>query len=451
MTKWGNDALEEATRLDVPPRSVLFSLKLEGASGATREGVLEYAQRLAHEHQVPVRKLLAEIILPEAQIKGAFFIPGHFSGHAIKGCNGWSRYAIAFTGAMQRLTGRADVANGSMSAWAKLFSDQGYAVARRRWCRECLRAQGGNVVTYSLLWSFDVARVCPIHQLDLADVCHFCGAPQPTVSDALIEGLCFRCGRSLLDGGNTQTLWKDPREAFFAQSVANMISVGGQARGFASVDNYKRRLMEAAVDTCGGSLWKLERILGLSDGLLRASGRRRFPLFLEIAYRLGVDPVTFLGPNTAPIEPVVPCNTRYRLLRQYSIEEVADIRQRAQSSLTEALARADRLTTRREFAKSAGVEISSLASLLPDAVASLGAHNKRIRMSVRRQRRRRQSKLVRGAMLDLSTTSGPFTSISIRRAMQSVGVHPRDKPLRRMAIRMLKVLLAKKNDFVLVG
>ncbi len=431
--------LDDVSTSAMPTRSRLYSLPLSGSCGSTQEALLDYAQRLSVAHGVKVRQLFALIVLPEADLQGAFFVPGHFSAHAVRGCSGWSRYALALLAAMQRLTGREDLARGSLASWAGLLDSRGYVARSRRWCPECLREQSmRGIHTFRLSWAFDAVRVCTIHQLLLRESCHRCGKAQPVIGDALAHGLCEHCQANLAQGPARTVRPSTAVSDFFnARAVVGMIDACETAAGFATSSVYKQRLREAAEHAANGSIFRLEKRLNLSYGSLSGASRPTLGFFLEIMYRLGVEPVTFLtAAGVVQPDPSLSVE-RYRRQRHLTPAELLELRKRVDSRLDQALHDQTRLTTRLELVRDVGINNSCLQAHFGDVKASLHAHNDRIRPDIHRAIWKHRSDLIRQAMCELVAKGGPYTAAAIARSLRAIGVHRRNPRVRRLAIDAL--------------
>lgn len=436
------DEADTATPLK---RSVLFSLPLEGKAPHEQEGVFEYAMRLSVEHHLHVRDLLAHVILPAARLDGAFFAPGHFSAHALRGCNGWSSYAVAFLAAMQELTGRADLWNGSMVRWGALLDPRGYAAKTRRWCPECLRLQRARGYhTFSLLWAFDPVRVCPAHELMLCERCGRCGAAQPIVGDSVPLGRCANCAAPLSESrADAAKLPSAAADLFRASAVAGMIEARERASLLAVGTQFRLQIVQAARACAQGSIHRLEKQLNFS--YMSLGGARKFTLayFLELMYRLGVAPVPFLaGESSAQPDPRRAASP-WRAQRRLAAAELAELGVRVAESLERAKANASRMTTRREFTQGIGLSNSAFQTHFPDAKRELRAHNDSIREAVHVALWTARTEAIERAMRRLVDHRGPYTASAIATSLRQEGLHRRHPRVRQLAMDALRKALAE--------
>lgn len=425
--------LEDQPVLSLPPRSRLFSLPPAGEDGCTREALLDYTQRLSVQHRVRVRDLLARIVLPEAEMKGAFYVPGHFTAQSIRGCSGWSSYAQSFLGAVQRLTGRLDVEKTSLAGWHGLLNERGYVARGRRWCPECLREQEGQGFHHlCLLWSFDPVRVCPKHLVWLCEQCMHCGKQQPVIGNALARGLCEHCHHSLQAcDGKTVHVESAARECFDARALAGMIE-SSEAKRIASCANYQDRLRAVAVATAGGSLFRLERQLNLSYGALLSGRRPGLRSFLEVMYRLGEGPVAFLEGSAAARPTPGRVDLPFRTAVPMGRADIDRLEQRVEDRLLAALSVPDKVTTRTQLVRDLGISNACLSSHFRGAQRRLRAHNDQARPKVHAALWSRRATLVNEAVAALVAESRPLSASFINEALRTLGLHRRNPRVRRL-------------------
>lgn len=427
--------LEDSPSLELPPRSRLFSLNMAGSDDFGQEAILDFAQRLSAVHRVRVRDMFAQVILPEANVKGAFYIPGHFAQHAIRGCNGWSAYGQAFVAAMQRLTGRADMAYGSLANWAGLLSDRGYVATQRRWCSECLRLQeDSGFHWFSLIWAFEAVRICPIHMVTLSEVCGRCGRGQPWIGDAVALGLCVHCHAPLKGAypGTPEPLDRE-RTLTYANAVADMISAARLPPEILTIQNYQLRLQEAADRAAGGSLMRLENQLNLNAFTMGGHQRHTMAFFLELMFRLGTTPMAFLTGELKGAPRPDRSKVRFVLRHVLSAVDIEAAHKRVDERLRLALADDSKITTRIQFARDVGISNSCLGTHFSEAKLALREHNDKIRPLIRQRQWDLRARAIQKAMCRLMERSLPLTASSVSKALIEIGLHRRHPTVRRLA------------------
>lgn len=287
----------------IPPRSRLYSLKMDGSDGNTQEALLDYCQRLASAHCVSIKDLLRTEIIPLTQICGARFI-SRFSQAYAKTINGYGKYADQIAEALQELTMQPALTRGTFLHWKGIFDPKGSGLLhpQRRWCPSCLAdaQEHGSLVSHALIWSVSVVSHCPIHLTPLRDICEQCGMAQLFLSDQAALGRCSHCGAPL---GAPDGLWSyvapSERQQFFSKAVAGMIAMGDRAQELAKPELLAARLKEVVQLHFGGSIRHLEREIGYrktsTAKWFRMEARPQFNLLLELCYRISVLPVDLLS------------------------------------------------------------------------------------------------------------------------------------------------------------
>lgn len=85
---WDDDEVQ------LPPRSRLYHLKLEGQGSQEQESLLGYAHRVADAHVIPIIKLLKAEVIGRTDMRSAWFTSG-FSKKYSKTINGYGKYAVS--------------------------------------------------------------------------------------------------------------------------------------------------------------------------------------------------------------------------------------------------------------------------------------------------------------------------------------------------------------------
>lgn len=431
--------VEDATAIQIPTRSRLYCLPIEGTSAADQESILDYAQRLSLEHHLKVRDLFARIILPEAGIVGAFFIPGHFSSHAVRGCNGWSRYGKAFLGAMERLTGQAELYRGSLAAWGAVLSDSGYVGRIRRWCPGCLLDQEPRGFhTFSLAWAFEPVRVCALHRCRLCECCSLCGAPQPLLGELLAAGLCSSCRRPLAHSKANPIDHDDAEDLYQSLAVQRMIELVSRAPSLISLEQLQRQVDAAAAALCSGSLFRLERHLGLSCGALRRSDKPTLRFLLEVARRLGSDPASLLDGTASLVPTPGGCTVPFRTTRRLTEHEASQLTIQLQARLSAAVQNDEHITTRRELIADLGISNALLGARFPKVVQELRRHNDEIRPGVNLAKEENRRREIHAVIRKLVLDGDCLNSAQIGRALAEKGFHQVDPEVRRFVAQSVE-------------
>jgi hypothetical protein len=265
----------------------------------------------------------------------------------------------------------------------------------------------------------------------------------------LPQGLCAHCLAPLCDAPEEAvSLVAAGADYFKARSVAGMIAAGERAAGLATIATYRGALQRAADHLSNGSVHTLEKRLKLSHKALSAHGRRTLGIFLEVMYRLGAEPVPFLG-GQAPIQPDPTLSeTPYRTQQPFSKQEKAEVSARMEARVALALADETRLTTRLEVARDVGITNSYLQDHFPRVKDALRDHNARIRTKLDDALWARRTELIEKAMRELVVGRGPFNKKTIAQVLKQIGLDLRDPRVRKMAAYSLdRALMAMQSSF----
>ena len=432
--------LEEAPVLEMPPRSRLYSLAMAGTCGATQESLLDYAQRLSLAHCVKVRHLFADVILPEANLTGVLYRKDKFNDSSIRGCSGLSRHAFAFLDAMEQLTGRNDLVAGTLTPWAGLLTCRGYAAASRRWCAHCLDGQHGQgFFSYSLLWSLKPVLACPLHRIRLSEQCDRCSKKQPIIGDAHLRGMCNTCHAPLvLAHGSQKPVSASTREIFIAEAASDMIVNSRLALKLTGTGLYQRRVADAATLLCRGSIRRLALQIEMSRDVLMT--RPSLSTFFEITYRLGVKPVDFLNGISVSVLNQDVLATKYPVHRKTLFAPMSELTERVAKRLAIALMDEHHVTSGETFASDLGCSCPTLYKKFPEAMKELTRHNAYIRYKIQKEKWRQSKDKISAAMQKLINKGGPYTALSINKALVEIGFHIRHPDVRKLAKEALATM-----------
>lgn len=420
--------LKDKDNIQMPVRSRLFNLPMVGLCGATQESILSYTHRVCAEHHVPARRMMREFILPETGLSGLLSIVRSnplLASANILSLNGSSEHSATFSAAMQKLTGRQGLSSGTFLSWQGLLGRRIAMAPSRQWCPHCLAQQSDREhVSFSLIWAPMDVRACPIHKAMLLDRCARCDRTQPILSDHLTRGQCEHCRLELGNSLQCEAASKaSDRDVYVAEAVAEMVWAGSSDMEFATAARHRSRLQEIADENCGGSLQKLGTQLQLGRTLRDCTGRTTLPTFLEVTYRLGVKPLTYLQ-ETGSV------NAKYQGLassgrsRRHMTPDAADeLRGAFSTIIKESVQVPDQAIVISEVARRLRVPALRLFSRFPDLVKVVREHNVRAR-TVRREKQRVLSELAaRAAMRDLVEQNGRVTARAFRKALTDAGIH----------------------------
>lgn len=422
-------------------------LPMKGDAALEQEGVLDYAQRLAHVHQLRTKQFFARVLLPRADMQGAFFIPNYFSDRAVAGCNGWSGYAQSFLAALQNMTGLRELEQGSMAHWKDLLDPRGYVAKTRRWCAICLRNDTESVgsVYYRLLWSFEQIKCCPVHETLLDDRCPSCGLDQPWINDQIVVGRCAHCTTSLSKGriGHRRA---EERHLDDARALAGMIAERIGARESASIGNFQLSIQRAADQLVGGSIFRLERLLGFSYMSLATNRRRSLSFFLEVVRRLGVSPSQFFARDTDFLSSVRLGGPPYRTFVRPCVLDISSAEAAIVAQLNRLAAHPSEVLSHASLAACTGITLGALRGRYPEAMRVLRHHNDAVRASKRNRQQAALKLSIEAKMRELVDSGVAITANSIAIALCAIGAHRRNPWVRKIAIAAVHEYVTSRRN-----
>ncbi len=193
---------------DLKVGTVLYGLEPRGLGGPARESLRGYLVRLAAEHALRPRDLVARVLVQLEPSISPWAYASFFARHALT-IDGIGVYAETFARALGGGTGRRDLASLSMLPWASLLPPNGKSLLARRprWCPECLRAGWATPdgAHWQLRWSLAAVSHCSDHGIPLHDRCGHCGRLQPALPRHPTIGYCDHCLSPLFDLTSTNS------------------------------------------------------------------------------------------------------------------------------------------------------------------------------------------------------------------------------------------------------
>lgn len=116
----------DLTRPDVPPRSRLYGLALQGSGTPLVEGLLSYVIRLADAHAVTPAMLITHAVLPslhpEPGLHPATTRLYHLWGAYGNVLNGFRHATMQWSTLLARLTGQTGLTAGTLLAWQAVLA-----------------------------------------------------------------------------------------------------------------------------------------------------------------------------------------------------------------------------------------------------------------------------------------------------------------------------------------
>lgn len=389
--------------------TALFGLVPIARGTAQREGLRGYLVRLACEHQVRPRDLIARVLGPSSQFVAQLDYARFYSRYA-QPIDGLGWYARLFSSALNEATGRNDLQQLTLLPWSELLAPQGQTLlaSHPQWCPECL-AQGlvNGIVWWQLRWSIAQFGWCPDHHVALMSRCPACGRPQPAVPRAPTLVHCDHCGCLLVESeasGSRAPPHEDERSTM-AALVSDLVDCQDRMDG-EPLSRWKSFLLEQVAALPDHRRAALCRHVGLParglQGWLGKGKRVAMHSLLAVCLALGASPASiFADPQPRSMRRAclaagrVKANTRPRPRHSLAV------RTAALHQLSEALHCAGMPPTLRELARTRGVSRAYLVYWFPAQCRAISARRKAVLAENRRVALEERTALIREAVKSL--------------------------------------------------
>lgn len=194
-------------RMSAPDPSRLYHLEPIGMESPWVESFTSYVARLAAAHQVYVRALVTDEILPSLKQSHLHRDGAPRYDHLTTfwkrsaTLNGTSPTTSTWVDALEQLTRRQDLRFLTMLPWAEVLSCRGCVRRTQAWCPACYQEwrETEQPIYQPLLWALEVIKVCPRHGIRLHERCPYqdCGQNLPHLAPHLQLGYCSHCQRWL--------------------------------------------------------------------------------------------------------------------------------------------------------------------------------------------------------------------------------------------------------------
>ena len=206
--------------LEIPRRSRLYSLEPIAVETPFTESLSSYLTRLATEHCLPLKKLIAGEIAPvvlgeqyqlEMLSKNVSTLFGNSDAKpAINGMRDMTRSLVE---ALEQLTLRQDLRYLCCFTWKGVIKERSLFRQHKAWCPQCFEArrQENQPIYEPLLWSFRDVNYCLQHNCQLCARCPHCDSSLKAIANNSRLGFCDRCKQWLgCDTNNAETKINEP-------------------------------------------------------------------------------------------------------------------------------------------------------------------------------------------------------------------------------------------------
>lgn len=345
-----------------PPRTRLYPLEPIGIGTPFVEGLTGYVLRLAEAHALPVgaltrlelgRYTFTAIPDPPSQNKRNVCRCWPISYPA----NGVEESAVKWAHALERLTLRTDLHLLTFLAFGDFFCSLSLFRRLRTWCPACFEEwrTSGDTIYEPLLWSLQVASVCPRHRERLISVCPHCQTSMRQLAFFSCPGYCGRCEGwlgVLQEGGGRGKVSAGSSEYWVSKSAGELLALAPRGKhdsgllrrafreNFEACVNYLFRGNRAACAKFIGCTptsvynWRNGAAAPGIAQLLQLSERLRIPIgkFLTVRSAAGVRDWKFIKPAASGYAPPI---VRHRPAQETRRALKLALRERPSPSLRE--------------------------------------------------------------------------------------------------------------------
>jgi len=220
----------DLTRPDVPPRSRLYGLTLQGIGTPLVEGLLSYVIRLADAHAVTPAMLITHEVLPylhpEPGLHPATTRLYHLWDDYGSVVNGLRPTTEHWSTCLTRLTGQTELTAGTLLAWQAVLAPTHLLRRTHAWCPHCYAAwHAAGLPRYApLLWSLAVVTVCPQHGTRLQERCPACERTIPCLHRQARIGYCPHCATMLTTIDDPAPTAPDSWACWVARQVGDLLA-----------------------------------------------------------------------------------------------------------------------------------------------------------------------------------------------------------------------------------
>ncbi len=374
----------ESTWPELPERTHLFNLEPIGLGTPIVESLTSYIIRLAAEHQVTPSIIVSQDIASVSQKVAVDWkgYPELFKKSSIS-INGLSDTALEITDAVQRLTGRSDLAALTMTRWRSVMAPTGLVRSCQAWCPVCFEEWRikGKPLYEPLMWSLKETELCINHYVPLEINCPKCRRTHGPLTRRSTQGFCPWCqswlGQSGLGKKQGQNLLEDLDNWLRAKSfgVARLVGTPLPQLNLTPQETFARNIRFLRENQFKGNTTGFSRAIHhCQDTIEMWSAGEQLPQLVSVlfvAYRFGIRPQDLFLADLSDGRPILihDCSpqTATRVKRKKRPMKRAEVERYLKSTLNAD----DPPPSLRRICMRKGLSQSRVAAIFPDLARTL--------------------------------------------------------------------------------
>lgn len=201
----------------------LYNIEPIGTGTTDVEGLPGYIKRLAEAHFVTPGTLMKYEIYPKSP---DYFYYIAFLNYERKSLQISVDFINETIGILETKTGNQDIRNTTISKYgSKIFSELKYR-KYAAWCPICFEESkiSGQEVYEPLIWCFKDIMICRKHNVNLVDVCPYCGRHIKRITSRARAGYCSYCQAWLGTIKFNDTSLVEKQDITVYNQISNMVS-----------------------------------------------------------------------------------------------------------------------------------------------------------------------------------------------------------------------------------
>jgi hypothetical protein len=300
----------------VSERSRFYPLPAIGIGTPYVESLTSYACRLTAAHSISFGLFYEYLLIPSLNKTYLAAPPQHGSAftlsgahiNRIKAVNGLGKMAKEWTGLLETLTLRNDLAFLTLSALSDVIPNWKLLRTFQAWCPSCYEEmiQAKQTLYQPLLWLIAAVNLCSKHRRPLLSRCPYCQRQLYPLSRRVHLGYCPRCGYWLGESHDELNAVNIPLskegidwQLSITNNMEELLTALPSLNGHSARETMVESLHECISISTGGVITHFAKLIGKHLSTVHGwyQGRVKIPLpdLLQICYCLNLSILDFLS------------------------------------------------------------------------------------------------------------------------------------------------------------